>query len=116
MRRTGQVRAGAAVRAGWGLLLLAAPATVLRRVGGRTDDRALDVARLLGLRELLQASVTASAPTPAVVLTGTAVDTVHALTALGLALLDPRRHRPALANAATAAGWATLGAAAARRG
>ena len=116
MTPAAQVRAGAAVRAGWGLLLVAAPAAVPRRSGGGSDGRALVVARVLGVRELLQATVTAAVPARSVVGAGAAIDAVHAVTAVGLALVDPRRRALALASAATAAGWAALGAAVLRRG
>lgn len=102
-----------ALHAAWGAMLLWHPAPVLSALAGRPAhrrDRLL--LRLLGARHLGQAAVTAAAPTPAVLAAGGAVDLLHALTCLGLAVTRPRwRHAAGLgclsASAFAAAGFAT---------
>lgn len=98
------------VRGGWGLVLLLAPRVVLHRMSRTAPDhRALVVARVLGARQLAQAVASGRADSPAVLRLGVAADTAHALTGVGLALLDSDRARPALADAAVAGCWALLG-------
>ncbi|MEQ4305804.1 hypothetical protein ABNF97_31210 [Plantactinospora sp. B6F1] len=102
-------RVAVLTRAGWGLTLLLTPRLVLRVLHGRVDAPALVVARLLGMRHLLQAGVTAWRPSRPTYLAGAAVDTAHALSTLGLALADRQRRVPALVDTMLAAAWTAVG-------
>ncbi len=98
------------VRGGWGLACMVAPDLVVSRLGdGRTDTRARWVCRVLGARQLTQATLSGLAPSAQVIAVGVWVDSVHSLTAAGLGLLDRSRWRPALVDAAVAASFAELG-------
>lgn len=98
------------IRAGWGAALLIAPGAVLARLHGvRIDRKALVVSRILGARHIVQASLSGANPTPEILAAGVWVDTVHSLTALGLAVADRRRARAGVADAVVAALWAGLG-------
>lgn len=93
-------------RAVWGLAAVCAPATLVRLVAGApADHRAVVVTRILGARHLVQAAGSGLAPGSAVLAVGTWVDGLHCLTALGLALVDRRRARAALVDAAIAASF-----------
>jgi hypothetical protein len=103
------------LRGAYGLALCAAPGTLIRLAGGppaTPRDRA--VARVLGVRQLAQAVVSAAALSPggapggrAVVLTlGAEVDALHAASMLALALADPPRRRAGLAEAVIALAFA----------
>lgn len=105
-----KIRAIELVRAGWGAVLLAAPAEVLDHIHGvRVDRKALVVTRILGARHLTQAALSGVNPGPEVLAAGVWVDAVHSATALGLAVLDRRRARGGVTDAAVAASWAVLG-------
>jgi hypothetical protein len=94
----------------WGATCLLAPRAVDRTATGRDPDpTAVTVIRVLGARHLLQASISGLSPTPAVLALGAWTDTVHALTAMALAGLDPRRRRVGMLDAGVAATWAALG-------
>ena len=98
------------LRAAWGTVLLSQPGRVLALCDtAGVPGPAVFAARLLGARQLTQAIITALAPTPRVIRLGAAVDTLHACTGIGLAVLVPRWRRPALADAAVAAGFAVGG-------
>ena len=97
------------VRAAWGAACLLAPRRVAALAGDAPDHRALVVTRVLGGRHLVQAAFTLRAPGPAVLAAGAWVDTVHAATAVVLAVVDRRRARSALVDAAVATGWMLLG-------
>ncbi len=98
------------VRAGWGVGLLAAPRTVLARIHGvRIDRRAVVISRILGARHLTQASLSGLDPSPEILAGGVWVDSVHALTALGLAGVDRNRARAGVVDAAVAGLWAAFG-------
>lgn len=97
------------VRLGYGLLQLSAPNLVPTRILGRPlRPRELGVVRLLGARHLLQAAVTAAAPTPAVLRLGAGVDAAHA-TSMIVAAGDRRRRRAAVTEMLCAAALAALG-------
>jgi hypothetical protein len=99
------------IRAGWGAALLIAPRTVLARVHGvQVDRKALVISRILGARHLVQASLSGPTPTPEILAAGIWVDSVHSLTALGLAVVDRSRARAGLVDAVVAALWAVFGA------
>ena len=111
MSRGAQIRATAAVRAGWAVLLLTVPEQLLRTAhGGRVPAAAVAVARVLGVRHLLQAGVTAAVPTGPVAGLGAIVDTLHAGSCYALAAGSSRWRRTALLDACvetglTAASW-----------
>jgi hypothetical protein len=118
--RTGiEIRAAIAVRATAGCGLIVFPEAVVSAIGPpeATDGTTILAARVLGVRHLVEASVLALRPSHRVLLTGAAVDAIHAASMVGIALLSPTHRRPALLSATTAAGLAALGAtlAAARR-
>ncbi|OBJ00983.1 hypothetical protein A5659_24345 [Mycobacterium sp. 1165196.3] len=105
-----KIRAIELIRAGWGAVLLAAPAEVLDHIHGvQVDRKALVVTRILGARHLTQAALSGVNPGPEVLAAGVWVDVVHSATALGLAVLDRRRARGGVTDAAVAATWAALG-------
>jgi hypothetical protein len=105
-----KIRAIELIRAGWGAVLVAAPAEVLDHIHGvRVDRKALVVTRILGARHLAQALLSGVNPGPEVLAAGVWVDVVHSATALGLAVVDRRRARGGVTDAAVAASWAALG-------
>jgi hypothetical protein len=114
------------VRACYGGLLLAAPGRMLTLCGpGQASPRALGVVRVLGARHLLQAALTAgvlSARGPAdkippdrALLVGSAVDTAHATSMIGLALAHRPLRRAALADALMESSLAAFGILTARQ-
>jgi hypothetical protein len=105
-----RIRATAVARAGWACVLLFVPEKVLR-IGGRPPipAAATAVARVLGARQLVQAAVTAVAPTGSIAGLGALVDGLHAGTTVGAAALSPRWRRTALTDAVIAAGFAASG-------
>ncbi|MGH9103803.1 MAG: hypothetical protein ACRDYD_12605 [Acidimicrobiales bacterium] len=99
----GRARELAVIRAGWGVLLLAAPGAVLRAGGmGAHASPWRSVVRVLGARHLAQALTEPGAGRTSLRL-GAAVDALHLLSDLALALADRRRRRPALSDAAVTA-------------
>ncbi|GGK81242.1 hypothetical protein [Mangrovihabitans endophyticus] len=106
-----RLTAGVAFRAGWGLVLLCAPRRVLA-CGGHPAPAApaRAVARILGTRHLIQAGLTALAPTRPVVALGAVADVLHAATGVALAVTSPRWRAVAVADTALAAGFAAWGA------
>jgi hypothetical protein len=98
------------VRGLWGAALLATPDRVLATVHGvRMDARSRAIARILGARHLTQSVLSGCRPSPEVLAMGVWVDTVHALTAVGLAVVDRPRARAGLTDGAVAALWAASG-------
>ncbi|QMU77803.1 hypothetical protein GXW83_21035 [Streptacidiphilus sp. PB12-B1b] len=102
----------ALARAGYGLLQLACAPVVFRRT---KDATALRTIQVLGARQLVQAAVTAPAPTGAVLALGVEVDLLHAASMLALAAVAPRWRGLALWEAGAAAALAGGAAAAARQ-
>jgi hypothetical protein len=101
------------LRIGWGAALIAAPRPLLRGlacVNDPADRVAVAVLRVLGARHVAQAAFEVLAPQPVVRYLGAAVDGLHALTAVGLAVLDPRWRRGALTDTAIAAFFAAMAA------
>jgi len=98
------------VRAGWGLALLAWPAPVLHRLGLQADGRSCVVARVLGCRHLVQATVQLLWPVRRVQMAGAAVDVLHGASMAGLAVLYPMRRKAAATSAVDAGAWAAFGA------
>lgn len=72
------------------------------------------VVRALGLRSLLQGTVTAAVPDEPVVAAGAIVDGAHAVSMFAIALGSPRHRRAALFSAALATAYCVAGAGAAR--
>lgn len=98
------------VRGLWGAALLAWPDRVLATVHGlRVDTRSRTIARILGARHVAQSALSGYRPSPEVLAMGVWVDAVHALTAVGLAVLDRNRARAGLTDATVAALWAAGG-------
>jgi hypothetical protein len=99
------MRALTAVRAAVAVTYLTAPRWIPGLVlGVRLDQRASLVARVLGARQLIEASVAAAVPSPVTLKISSAVDGLHAGSMLALAAADDRRRKVALADAALAAG------------
>jgi hypothetical protein len=74
------------------------------------------VARVLGIRHLVQAAVTAGAPGPEMFTVGSMIDLCHAASMLGLATVDKSLRRAELADALVAAALAVAEAASAGSG
>lgn len=105
-------------RAGYGVALVAVPGLLIGLTGQRPGGRACGVARVLGVRHLVQAGVTAASqlsdPGGSVVLGGgAAVDLLHATSMVALGAVDPHARRAALSDAAVETTLAMIGAAAA---
>lgn len=97
-------------RAGWGAAMLSAPRVVLERIHHvEIDTKSVIVARILGARHLGQATLSGINPSPEVLAMGVWVDTVHALSALALAVIDRNRARAGLTDSAVAGVWAIAG-------
>jgi hypothetical protein len=113
-------------RAGYGVALLAAPQALIKLTGdaltgqspgerARPSRRACGVARVLGVRHLVQAGLTAAAlragpgRTYYALAGGAAVDALHAATMVGLALMDQGARRVALADTGAELALATAG-------
>jgi hypothetical protein len=73
------------------------------------------LARMLGIRLLVQAGLLARRPTSTVVSVETAVEALHGASMLCAARLVPDRHRTALSAAAVAGGLVFIGVAARSR-
>ena len=95
-------------RAAWGMLLLTRPSVAARILSGRPPYPRfeLPVLRLLGLRHVAQAAVTAARPCPRTVVGGAGLDVLHALTGIGYAASGRSRRRPGLLGASIASGFA----------
>jgi hypothetical protein len=89
-----------AARAGYGAVLLLAPRGVLSQFSGvPCDEAAVRVARVLGVREVLQAAVLYARRGREWQLGGAVVDVLHGASMLALAAASPRYRRLALGNA-----------------
>lgn len=110
MRVTQRSRKIELLRACWGAALLIAPRHVMTNVHNvRIDRKSVVIARILGARQLTQAALSGIRPSPEVLAIGVWVDAVHAITALGLALLDRPRARAGMTDTAVASLWAGAG-------
>jgi len=102
-------------RAAWGGALLIAPRPALRLLGaGHVPDSGLVIARVLGARHVLQALITRARPLRPVLIAGGVTDALHSASDVLLAVVQPRWRRPALTDAALAAGFAATSWAGAR--
>jgi hypothetical protein len=98
------------VRAGYGMALVLAPGPAIRLATGRLPTRrTCRVAQVLGARHLVQATLTAIAPTPVVLAVGGQVDAVHTASMLMLAAVSRAGRRAALTDALTEAAFAAAG-------
>ena len=94
------------VRAGYGVGLVCVPSALLRMAGDvEPSARACGVARVLGVRHLVQAAITVAAEradpdSPAVLGGGAAVDLLHATSMLALGALGSQVRRTVLTDAA----------------
>jgi hypothetical protein len=103
-------------RAGYGAALLCAPGPMIRLCTGQAPSRrASQVARVLGIRHLAQAAVTAWAPGPEVVAAGAVTDLLHAVSELAFAARYKSLRRAELADALVAAALAVAEPALARQ-
>lgn len=105
-------------RAGYGVALVAVPGLLIGLTGERPGGRACGVARVLGVRHLAQAGITAvtllTDPGGSVVLGGgVAVDLLHATSMVALGAADSRVRRATLSDAAVETTLAMGGAVAA---
>ena len=90
-------------RAGYGAALLCAPGPMIGVVTGRPPSpRARQVARVLGVRHLAQAAITALNPGPEVVALGVVVDLLHAASMFAFAAAVPDLRAAELADALAA--------------
>jgi hypothetical protein len=108
------------IRAGYGVALVCAPGSLITLTGGPGPRRAGAVARVLGVRHLVQAGLTAVAlraepGSPVPLGLGAAVDVLHASSMVGLALLDRGARRVALADTGVELALAAAGALTATR-
>ena len=97
------------IRGAYGLALLGVPGLLIRLAGGPGDVRSRGAARLLGARQLVQAALTAPEPSAMTLALGVEADLAHALSMLGLAVLDQRRRRPGYTDAVGATAFAAAG-------
>ena len=74
--------------------------------GGSPSSRVLLVARVLAARHLLQGAVVAARPSRRMVAAGAAVDGLHGLSMVALAVVSSTYRRPAATSACVAAGFA----------
>jgi hypothetical protein len=103
------------LRVGYGTVLVLAPGPAIALATGRPPSRrACRVARVLGVRHLIQATLTAIAPRPAVFATGGRVDAVHTASMLLLASVSRSGRRAALTDALTEAVLTVAGFSASR--
>ncbi len=106
----GPVRELQKTRAAYGAALVLLPGPVIwLATGQRPSRRARRVAQVLGIRHLIQAGLTAAAPSPAVLAVGGQVDAVHATSMLLLAAGSRAGRRAALTDALTEAALAAAG-------
>lgn len=96
-------------RAGWGSLLVLRPAAGLRLLGGpEPSGSARPIVRTLGARHLAQVALEVTRG-PAWRRLGTAVDALHATSAVAFAVVDPSWRRAALTDATIAGLFAATG-------
>ena len=110
LTRARRIRVTAVLRAGWAGALLVVPGLLLR-AGNQAPvpAAAVAVARVLGVRHLLQAAAGVLAPTGSVAGLGAVVDTLHASSCVAFAAGSPRWRRVALLDAAVETGFAAAG-------
>jgi hypothetical protein len=92
-----------------GAVVLVRPAALADAVPSLTAGRPRALVRLLGLRMLAQAAVTAALPTKAVIHAGAGVDLLHGASMVALAVGSPRYRSAAATSAVVAVGFAGAG-------
>lgn len=97
-----------AARLAYGSALVVAPAVVLRIYGTSVTLGQRRVARLAGVRHVIQGLATIAAPTSRVRRAGAAVDAVHAMTDLAAGLAWPSWRVVAAADGSVAMALAAL--------
>lgn len=112
-RRRTVTRLVSGTLAAWGVALLTRPEQAVRLVSSDRPEPRAWIVRLLGGRLVAQHALVLLRPTRTTVLLGVAVDTLHALSMIGVALLWREYRRPAAVSAATTAASALVGAMAA---
>lgn len=106
----------AAARAGYGAALLWSPGPLTQAAAGRaTGPDTRTTARVLGLRQLLQAALTGGDPSSRALILGAATDAAHAASMAALGMTDRRWRRAALLDALAATTLAVAGLRAALR-
>lgn len=108
-RTAGATRPIELLRGGWGVCMLVAPRRMMSLLGVEVDVRSLVVARVLGARQVAQAALSGSRPSPEVLALGVWVDVVHCASLVGFAAVDRDRARASLLDAGVAGTWAGLG-------
>lgn len=84
----------APLRAAWGLTLLVMPGPIIGTIAGKpADDISKIVGRILGARQLGQALTLGRTRDPFWMGTGAAIDTLHSLSMVALAAVDPGHRR-----------------------
>jgi hypothetical protein len=102
-------------RAALGAVLLAEPDVILDRLTRhRVGTSERTVARLLGVRNLVEGALVARQRGRGWLLAGAAVDATHALSMIALAAIRPQHRRLASASAVAATATAAAGIAAAQ--
>jgi hypothetical protein len=106
------------VRAGYGVGLVAAPGLLIGLTGQPPGRRECAVARVLGVRHLVQAGLTVAAQrsdpdSPVVLGGGAVVDLLHAASMLALGAVDGGVRRTVLTDAAVETALAVTGGVAA---
>lgn len=103
-------RSVALLRAGVGAALTVFPDRMASAAEGRpAAPLARRVTRVLGVRQLVQAALTLTAPQLLPPLRGAVIDALHLVSTMLLAAVSPRYRRAALVNAALAATFCGLG-------
>lgn len=111
------VRAIELTRLAWGGALLLSPGWTLKTIHRiQVDRESVLIAQVLGARQISQAVLSGTNPSPEVLAMGVWVDVAHAASALGLAGVDRQRAPAGLTDAAVAVAWAGLGWRDLRRG
>ncbi len=106
----------AAARGGWGLVLVTCPDRVLSQLtGDGGSPLGAGLLRVLGARHIVQAGVTALAPTRAVLAAGAVADGLHVATAVLFGRADRRQRRAGLIAAGIAGAFGVASARAASR-
>jgi hypothetical protein len=100
------VRPLAAIRAAYGIVLLAVPGTLLQATGSDATTGRITVARILGARHLLQGLVQRRGAVPRL---GAAVDALHAMSMFGLAALNDGVRAAAAVDGSVATTFAAAG-------
>lgn len=96
-------------RLAYGTVLAVQPRLLARRTGDTRSDHAFSaVVRVLGLRHVVQALVSAAYPSRRVIQLGAAADALHATTDITCGLLKRRRAAAAFTDAGVAIGFVVV--------